>query len=63
MFRIYLVVEEMERVVKPGGMVVSLDMAKPEIPVFKQIYWFYFEKAVLYGKNMGKKRIGVQLSP
>ena len=52
---IFRVVEEMERVVKPGGMVVSLDMAKPEIPVFKQIYGFILKRQCLYGKNMGKK--------
>lgn len=45
------VVGEMMRVVKPGGMVVSLDMAKPELPFFKQAYWLYFEKLVpLMGK-------------
>jgi demethylmenaquinone methyltransferase/2-methoxy-6-polyprenyl-1,4-benzoquinol methylase len=50
------VVKEMERVVKPGGMVVSLDMAKPELPVFKQIYWLYFEKLVpLMGKVWAKQ--------
>ena len=42
---------EMLRVVKPGGWVVSLDMAKPEMPIFKQGYWLYFEKLVpLMGK-------------
>ncbi|MFZ5627302.1 MAG: demethylmenaquinone methyltransferase [Bacillota bacterium] len=45
------VLREMTRVVKPGGMVVSLDMAKPSAPVFKELYWFYFEKLVpLMGK-------------
>lgn len=39
-------VKEMARVVKPGGRVVSLDMAQPEAPVFKQIYWLFFEKAI-----------------
>jgi len=39
-------VSEMVRVVKPGGMVVSLDMAKPTLPVFKQAYWLYFEQIV-----------------
>jgi len=39
-------VKEMVRVVKPGGKVVSLDMAKPSAPVFKQVYWLYFEKIV-----------------
>lgn len=32
---------EMFRVVKPGGRVVSLEFAKPYMPVFKQIYWLY----------------------
>lgn len=44
-------VQEMIRVVKPGGMVVSLDMAKPTMPGFKQGYWLYFNKLVpLMGK-------------
>ena len=42
---------EMVRVVKPGGKVVSLDMAKPSFPGFKQAYWIYFEKLVPF---MGK---------
>lgn len=44
-------IHEMIRVVKPGAMVVSLDMAKPTLPVFKQGYWFYFEKLIPW---MGK---------
>lgn len=44
-------IREMIRVVKPGGVVVSLDMAKPTLPGFKQGYWLYFEKLVpLMGK-------------
>lgn len=44
-------IREMIRVVKPGAMVVSLDMAKPTLPGFKQGYWLYFEKLVpLMGK-------------
>lgn len=39
-------VKEMFRVVKPGGKVVSLDMAQPEAPAFKQIYWLCFEKLI-----------------
>jgi demethylmenaquinone methyltransferase/2-methoxy-6-polyprenyl-1,4-benzoquinol methylase len=53
---ILTVVQEMIRVVKPGGMVVSLDMAKPEIPVFKQIYWLYCDHLVpLMGKIWARK--------
>jgi len=39
-------VREMARVVKPGGMVVSLDMAQPGIPVFKQFYWLFFRRVI-----------------
>ncbi len=48
---------EMVRVVKPGGKVVSLDMAKPSAPVFKQVYWLYFEKLVpIMGKIWAGKK-------
>ncbi len=43
---ILTVVKEMTRVVKPGGKVVSLDMAQPMAPVFKQCYWLCFEKII-----------------
>lgn len=50
-------VREMIRVVKPGSMVVSLDMGKPAMPVFKQLYWLYFEKIVpILGKIQGGKQ-------
>lgn len=39
-------ISEMVRVLKPGGKLVSLDMSKPSAPVFKQVYWLYFEKIV-----------------
>lgn len=54
-------IREMTRVVKPGGKVVSLDMAKPSIPGFKQAYWLYFEKLVpLMGKIWAKKASAYQ---
>lgn len=40
------VLSEMLRVVKPGGTVVSLELSKPEVPVFKQLYYFYFNHVV-----------------
>jgi demethylmenaquinone methyltransferase/2-methoxy-6-polyprenyl-1,4-benzoquinol methylase len=50
-------ISEMRRVVKPGAMVVSIDMGKTEIPVFKQFYWLYFEKLVpLMGRIWGSGR-------
>lgn len=36
------VLREMQRVVKPGGKVVVLELAKPSMIGFKQIYHFYF---------------------
>lgn len=35
---------EMHRVVKPGGKVVSLELSKPTWPVFRSLYYFYFQK-------------------
>ena len=34
----------MKRVVKPGGKVVTLELAKPTMFGFKQAYYLYFEK-------------------
>lgn len=54
-------IREMIRTVKPGGKVVSLDMGKPSLPVFKQVYWVYFEKIVpLMGKIWTKKASAYQ---
>ncbi|MCL5780852.1 MAG: demethylmenaquinone methyltransferase [Firmicutes bacterium] len=49
-------IAEMRRVVKPEGRVVSLELAKPSAPVFKQLYYLYFEQLVpLLGKlGVGK---------
>ncbi len=50
-------ITEMQRVVKPGSMVVSLDMGKPSMPVYKQLYWLYFQKVIpFYGKLSGGKQ-------
>ncbi len=38
------VLAELRRVVRPGGRVVSLELAKPSVPVFKQLYYLYFEQ-------------------
>jgi len=52
---------EMVRTVKPGGKVVSLDMAKPSLLGFKQAYWLYFEKLVpLMGKVWARKASAYQ---
>lgn len=53
---IKVVVGEMCRVVKPGGKVVSLELAKPSAPVFKQLYYFYFNRLV---PLLGKIGVGI----
>lgn len=46
---------EMTRVVKPGGIIVSLDMAKPCLNIYKQLFWLYFERIVpLMGRIFAK---------
>lgn len=35
-------ITEMYRVLKPGGKVVCLELSKPEMPIFKNIYNLYF---------------------
>lgn len=38
------VLTEMKRVVKPGGQVVSLELSKPTWPLFRSIYYLYFQR-------------------
>jgi len=48
---IKIVLSEMKRVVKPGGMVVSLELSKPVWPPFRALYFFYFNQILpLMGK-------------
>jgi demethylmenaquinone methyltransferase/2-methoxy-6-polyprenyl-1,4-benzoquinol methylase len=39
-------IQEMRRVVRPGGKVVSLELSKPGAPLFKQLYYLYFNHLV-----------------
>jgi len=49
------VLKEMHRVVKPGGMVVSLDTSHPTLIGYKQLYYFYFRFIMpLFGKLFAK---------
>ena len=49
------VLNEMYRVVKPGGKVVCLETSQPTNPVFKSIYYFYFGNVMpLFGKIFAK---------
>ncbi|GAB6990308.1 demethylmenaquinone methyltransferase [Paenibacillus pini] len=45
------VLQEMKRVVKPGGMVVCLELSKPTWQPFKGLYYFYFKNIL---PNLGK---------
>lgn len=49
------VLQEMNRVVKPGGIVVCLETSQPTTPVFRQLYYFYFKNIMpLFGKLFAK---------
>jgi len=39
-------IEEMKRVVKPGGAVINLDLGRSNVPVFSQLFAFYFRHVV-----------------
>ena len=50
------VLKEMKRVVKPGGMVVCLELSKPTWQPFKGIYYFYFQQLLpLMAKLVAKR--------
>ncbi len=49
------VLREMTRVAKPGGQVVCLETSQPTLPVFKQLYYFYFGHIMpILGKLLAK---------
>lgn len=45
--------DELVRVVKPGGIVLSLELGKPHWPVFRSLYFLYFNYAVPFLGRMG----------
>lgn len=50
------VLQEMKRVVKPGGMVVCLEVSKPTWQPFKGLYYFYFKYLLpMLGKLIAKR--------
>ncbi|MCK9857410.1 demethylmenaquinone methyltransferase [Paenibacillus sp. ATY16] len=50
------VLKEMERVVKPGGKVVCLELSKPLWQPFKGMYYLYFERMLpMLGKWVAKR--------
>ena len=49
------VLREMTRVVKPGGMIVSLELSKPTWKPFRALYYFYFYRML---PVIGKMAVG-----
>ncbi len=47
---------EMYRVVRPGGKVISLELAKPTAPILRQIYYYYFEHLLPFLGNLNTGR-------
>ncbi|CEG27657.1 demethylmenaquinone methyltransferase [Bacillus sp. B-jedd] len=49
------VLKEMHRVVKPGGIAVCLETSQPTMPVYRQLYFFYFRYIMpVFGKLFAK---------
>ncbi|MCI0184355.1 MAG: demethylmenaquinone methyltransferase [Acidibacillus sp.] len=49
------VIGEMKRVVKPGGLVVCLELSKPTWPPFRALYYFYFYRILPF---VGRLAVG-----
>jgi demethylmenaquinone methyltransferase / 2-methoxy-6-polyprenyl-1,4-benzoquinol methylase len=49
------VLREMRRVLKPGGVAVCLETSQPTMPVYRQLYFFYFRHIMpVFGKLFAK---------
>ncbi|MDX1770872.1 MAG: demethylmenaquinone methyltransferase [Planococcaceae bacterium] len=49
------VLKEIERVLKPGGMFVCLETSQSEMPIYKQLFRFYFKYVMpIFGKFFAK---------
>lgn len=49
------VLSEINRVLKPGGMIVCLETSQPELPVYRQLFRFYFKYIMpVFGKLFAK---------
>ncbi len=58
------VLDEMKRVVRPGGAVISLELSKPENTLFRNIYYLYFYRLVpLLGKLISGRKQAYRYLP
>jgi demethylmenaquinone methyltransferase/2-methoxy-6-polyprenyl-1,4-benzoquinol methylase len=49
------VLSEMHRVLKPGGMAACLETSQPVVPVYRELYYFYFRYMMpVLGKMFAK---------
>lgn len=49
------VLKEMNRVLKPGGMAICLETSQPTMPVYRQLFKFYFKRIMpAFGKIFAK---------
>ncbi len=56
--------KEMYRVLKPGKKIIIIEPTRPEIPVWKNIFSFYFHKIVpIYGKFIANNKQAYQYLP
>ncbi|MBU2702368.1 demethylmenaquinone methyltransferase/2-methoxy-6-polyprenyl-1 [Sporomusaceae bacterium BoRhaA] len=58
------VISEIYRVLKPGGRLVILELGKPSMPVFRSLYFFYFERILpVLGQAFAKVKGAYQWLP
>lgn len=61
---IHAAIAEMARVVRPGGRVVALEISKPTIPLFRQLFFLYFNYIVpLAGRILSGSKEPYQYLP
>lgn len=59
---------EMKRVLKPGGVAIVLEFSRPVVPVFRQLFEFYFHHilphvgALISGQNMAYRYLPTSVS-
>ncbi len=61
---LYALFREMNRVVRPGGKVVFLELGRPRIPLVSQLFGLYFRRiAPLIGRLISRDRVAYSYLP